>query len=214
MANWLSVVWVVCASACVVTNIFCTFSAQQFNDMMGSSDVIVSLAIAGLMLMLYGFNYRALTRCGKHFALKSLFPAICPNLYLVPLALVVASFWGGWDDPDLPLVWLIAVASVLLVVLGITVFGWIWQRPKAYLMALVFVGMTAMIYELSFMVYCRIVPGKDWGDALCRGIGLEANLVVFALPALWAALACLLATVLDASPRTAAVSDTANEFAG
>lgn len=213
MAKWLSGVWVVCALGCVVANIRCAFSAQQFNDMMGSSDVIVSLAIAGLMLVLYGFNYRVLTCSDKHFALKSLFPAACPNFYLVPFSLLVASRWGDWDDPELPLIVLLTAASVLLVVLGITVLGWIGRRPRVYLIALVFVGILTTAIHFGIVGYFwNTPPMKGWDD-LGRISGLLVGLVVFALPGLWAALACLLATLLDASPRTAAVSSLAGELA-
>ncbi len=199
-AKWLSVVWMLCALAFIIINVCWAFTPETFRAVM-FSEVLLFAPIAGLLLVLYGFNYHALTRNENYFFVKSLFPVVCPNLYIVPFVMVLVSTWGDWHDQEFPRVRLIAAAVELLAVLGISIFGLLRRRPRVYLLALTFIGITATALHIGFLLHDRFVPCRDWGESIGRSIALHAGLVIFALPGLWASLACLLAIFFDASPR-------------
>ena len=202
IAKQLSITWTLYALASVIISICWMFpSVQKFFDAVISLDVIVGFALAAWMLMLYGANYHILTRNNNFFRLKSLLPAACPNLYIVPFTIYLASIWGDWNDPDTPWIWIVMVAITIFVILGITVFGWIKRLPKAYLLALGIAGVAATVCHLSILISFTVVPCPDGMAGVGRALLAFVSFFYAALPGLWASLACFLAIFLDASPR-------------
>jgi len=202
IAKWLSVIWVLLAMASVFVSIYFGITSAHIEQDNALVFVFaVGSVFAAFAAMVYGFNNRVLTRSSRLFVLKSLFPAICPNLYLVPFMMVLASTWGDWHDREFPLVWLSLATIVLLTVLAITVFGWIKRLPKAYLLALGVAGVAATVCHVSILISFTVVPCPDGMAGMGRVLLALASFFYAALPGLWASLACLLAMLFDASPR-------------
>ena len=185
--KWLFAAWVLLA----LTGVVVCLPKELISKFNATEQIIyLSCAAVGVLAALfYGLNYRVLSRSDHFFALKSLFPAICPNLY--SLVVLVAA-----KENTNSFIFVLAAASLFAV--GITVYGWIKCSPKMYLIALFLTGGTATILHLWIVLHW---PVSAPGDACNSSLAIFISVIVFALPGLWAALACLLATLLDASPH-------------
>lgn len=201
-ARWLSGIWVLCMLASVLT-IFIWMMVEGVKIPSEIIAWIIVWAIFGILTAgLYGLNYRVLSRNSNYFVLKSIYPAICPNLYILPYAIYVINNWGDWSDHDFPRFGMIAWTILLLVILGFTLFGWIRRRPGTFIAALVTAGIMVPMLCLASTLY------YSWNDPhffAFIDVYLYIMLIFVALPALWMALACFFAT-LSAPPRLDAAS--------
>lgn len=196
MVKWLLGVWSAWAVGIVVAHLVHFPNA----DLLMNTSGVVGLLVGAPAALFYGYNLHLLSRSDRFHTLKSLFPAACPNLYVLGLAIIEAKHWGDSDHSPF---WFFAAVSVLVVVLGLTIVGWRRRWTEMYFLALLLPGVSATAIHLGIVVYAWS-PNVSRGNRLGQAASLLTGLFVFALPGLWAALACTAAALFDSDPRSSA----------
>lgn len=196
MARLLSGIWVLIATGLIAVHfvVFRRYCILEFSVECIFWVAVVTVAITAAAL-LYGCNYRGLCRSDHYYALKSLIPASIPSLYIACFVVMLLREWG---DADFPHAWFWLHVSILSVTVVLAVVGWVRQWPESHLAGLALVGVFATaVHTFSMLWVCW-----DYGTTLWfEDIALNMALLLFALPGLCAALACLAAVMLT-SPRS------------
>ncbi len=197
MVKWLLGVWTAWAAGIVAAHLVHFSSASV---LLNTSGILV-LCVGGLTALLYGYNFHLLNRSSDRFQiLKSLFPAACPIFYVLYLVILEAKNWNNAGHSPLGF---FAAITVLAVVIGLTVVGWRRRWSEMYFLALLLPGVAATAIHLGIVVYVWI-PNVLRENRPAEATALLTGLFVFALPGLWAALACTAAALFDADPRSSA----------
>ncbi len=191
MARRLSGIWALIAAGLIVVQfvVFRRYSILEFSVECFFWVAVVMIAIMAAAL-LYGYNYRTLNRSDRHYFLKSLIPTSWPSLYVACFMVMLLREWG---DSDFPQLWFWLFASILSVALVLAVVGLTQRRPESHLAGLALVGVFATaVHAFSMFWVCWGHDTTVWFE----DIFLNMALLLFALPGLCAALACLTAAML------------------
>jgi hypothetical protein len=207
MAVRLSGLWLACALATMLIppRAFARVIGKACDDWIDTAIVLVSVAAALGLAVLYGINYRAATRDRRRFIVTSLLLVACPLAFLVPPGFAALVCLDNIKRCTLveevkPLDCFLLSESTLLmvVVLWSVIIGLRRRMPGAFRTALAIPG-------VAFTINHPLVIATNWTaiqNGTDKGLTYLASLIFFVLPGLWAASACFLASHL-ASRRKA-----------